>query len=221
MQLTIYKLGYISGYIAFGATLAFLAAQVLQLTGVFKFPVDEISIYASSLLIALPLLLQFLALHYCITGEHKIWSHAALLFMVAYLIFVTFNYTVQLAVVVPAEISGNAAAITWAKQSPHSVFWCADALGYISLGCAALFAAMALPRAGFQGRVRWSLLAHSLTTPLLMVVYFYPPYSSTLLMLALPWAITAPLMMLLLAMHFRREYINEIPGHHLVYKHLQ
>jgi uncharacterized protein (TIGR03382 family) len=48
-------------------------------------------------------------------------------------------------------------------------------------------------------------MAHALVTPLISVVYFYPRYSAKLLVLGLPWAITAPLFMLMLAIMLRRR----------------
>jgi uncharacterized protein (TIGR03382 family) len=46
---------------------------------------------------------------------------------------------------------------------------------------------------------------HSLVTPLISTVYFYPTYSTRLLFLGFPWAITAPLFMLMLAIMMRRR----------------
>jgi hypothetical protein len=40
---------------------------------------------------------------------------------------------------------------------------------------------------------------------LISVVYFYPTYSYSLLVLGYPWAITAPLFMLMLAINFRKS----------------
>ena len=51
--------------------------------------------------------------------------------------------------------------------------------------------------------MRRALIAHALVTPLIGVVYFYPTYSSRLLFLGFPWAITAPLFMLMLAILLR------------------
>lgn len=54
MHFTLYKTGYISGMVAIGATLVFVIAQVLQLLGIIQYPLDEIAIYAASLLITFP-----------------------------------------------------------------------------------------------------------------------------------------------------------------------
>ena len=73
------------------------------------------------------------------------------------------------------------------------------------LGLAMLLALPVFAKQGFQRWVRLSFLANALVTPLIAFVYFYPEFSETLLLLGLPWAITAPLAMLLLAIMFKKE----------------
>jgi hypothetical protein len=88
--------------------------------------------------------------------------------------------------------------------APHSFFWTLDALAYINMGLAALFAVPALAKQGFQRRLRGFLLAHALVTPLVCVVYFYPKFSIALLYLASPWCVTAVGSLALLATFFAR-----------------
>jgi hypothetical protein len=115
------------------------------------------------------------------------------------------NYVVQLATVIPAQIAGEAEVIGLLEQSPHSMFWNYDAVGYIAMGIAALLAIPALERRGIERWTRLALFVHFLTTPLIAVVYFYPTFSETLLLLAYPWGITAPLFMGLLAVSLGRR----------------
>jgi len=185
--------------------MAFFIAQLLQLLGLLIYPLDQILIYGFSLCIVIPLLLTMLALHYIASPSRKFWSHAALIFTIIYVVFVTANYVVQLATVIPGTINGKADAILILNQSPHSLFWDFDAIGYICMGLATLFAAFVVEKKGFQKWVKYSLTAHALTTPLIAFVYFYPTFSDKLLLLAMPWGITAPLFMLMLALMFRRE----------------
>ena len=67
----------------------------------------------------------------------------------------------------------------------------------------------AFEKKGFQKWVRISFIANASVTPLISIVYFYPDYSYNLLLLGFPWAITAPLSMLLLAIMFRKKLKNE------------
>jgi uncharacterized protein (TIGR03382 family) len=78
-------------------------------------------------------------------------------------------------------------------------------MGYIAMGLACLFAVPAVGNAGFDRWVRRSLIANVLVTPLISIVYFSPTFSSRLLFLGFPWAITAPLFMLMLALMLRRR----------------
>jgi hypothetical protein len=120
--------------------------------------------------------------------------------------FVTANYVVQLATVIPAKLSGSIDPIQILDQTPHSLFWNYDAIGYIFMGLATLIAIPAFENSGFEKWVRASFLAHSLVTPLITFVYFYPTFSDMLLLLGFPWAITAPLFMLMLALLLRKRY---------------
>jgi hypothetical protein len=201
---TIQKIGFWSGLAAFIATAGFVLFQTLQLFGVLVYPWDEISIYGFSLCIVIPFILEMLALHYITPTEKKIWSHAALLFTILYAVFVTANYIVQLATVIPMTLKGTADEIQILRQTPHSLFWDFDALGYIFMGLATLIAIPIFEKQGFQKWVRYSLIAHSIVTPFIAFVYFYPNFSNELLLIGVPWGITAPVFMLFLALLFKK-----------------
>jgi hypothetical protein len=149
--------------------------------------------------------MEMLALHYVTPPDKKYWTHAALIFTVVYVVFVTANYVVQLATVIPARLRGEADSLRILEQTPHSMFWDYDAIGYIAMGLASLFAAFAVTGGGFERWVRRSLIANALVTPLISFVYFYPTFSTRLLFVGFPWAITAPLFMLMLALMMRRK----------------
>jgi hypothetical protein len=205
MNKTVHKVGFWSGLVAFASTVAFVIVQMLQLLGVLSYPLDEILIYGFSLCIVIPFLLEMLALHHITPTEKKFWSHAALIFTVLYVAFVTANYVVQLATVIPMTLQGTSDEIHILRQTPHSLFWDFDAIGYIFMGFATLFAVPIFEDQGFQRWVRYSFLVHSLVTPLIVFVYFYPNFSEKLLLIAIPWGITAPLSMLLLAIMFKKN----------------
>ena len=197
------RIGYWSGLAAFASAVAYDVVQLLQVGGVLRFPADEILIYGTSLCIVVPFILEMLALHHLTRADKQFWTHASLIFTTIYAVFVTANYVVQLATVIPAKLSGTSEVIHVLEQTPHSLFWNFDAIGYVAMGLAALFAVPAVSSVGFDRWVRRSLMAHALVTPLIMVVYFYPTFSTSLLFLGFPWAITAPLFMLMLAIKLR------------------
>ena len=198
------RIGFRCGLAAFIATVAYDVVQVLQMGGVVRFPLDEILIYGTSLAIVVPFVLEMVAFHYLTSREKQFWSAAALVFAAMYAVFVTANYVVQLATVVPAKIGGTIADIRLLDQYPHSLFWDYDAAGYILMGVASLLAIPALDPV-LEKWARRALLANALVTPLIATVYFYPTFSTRLLLLGFPWAITAPLFMLMLAIAMRRR----------------
>ncbi len=202
---SISKVGFWTGLIAFIAATAFGIVQALQVLGFLTYPSDEILIYGFSLCITIPFMLEMLALHHITKPGKKFWSHAAVLFTAIYVVFVVSNYVVQLATVIPITVNGASNDIAILKQTPHSLFWDFDAIGYIAMGFATLFAVPVFEKHGFQKWVRYTLLLHSFTTPLIAFVYFYPNFSNSLLLLATPWAITAPLAMLMLCLVFKNN----------------
>jgi hypothetical protein len=203
--MSISTVGYWSGMVAFAASVSYSLVQILQVAGLLRFPADEILIYGTSLCIVVPFILEMLALHHLTPPGKQYWTHAALIFTVIYAVFVTANYVVQLATVVPAKLRGGTEAIRVLEQTPHSMFWDYDAVGYIAMGVACLLAVPAIGTIGFDRWVRRALIANALVTPLISVVYFYPSFSNTLLFMGFPWAITAPLFMLMVALMLRRR----------------
>lgn len=198
-------MGYWSGVAAFSSTVAYAVVQLLQVAGILRFPADEILIYGTSLCIVVPFMLEMLAFHHLTTPDRRFWTHASLMFTMMYAVFVTSNYVVQLATVVPAKLSGASDGIRVLEQTPHSLFWNYDAIGYVAMGLACLVAIPAVDNVGFERWVRRSLIANALVTPLISIVYFYPTFSSGLLLLGFPWAITAPICMLMVALLLRRR----------------
>ena len=165
---------------------------------------DEILIYGFSLCITVPFMLEILALHHITKPDKKFWSHTAVVFTLIYVVFVVANYVVQLATVIPMTVKGVSDEINILRQTPHSLFWDFDAIGYIAMGLATLFAVPVLEKTGFQKWVRYTFLVHSFTTPLIAFVYFSPNFSNNLLLIATPWVITAPLSMLMLCLMFKK-----------------
>ncbi len=216
MNKAIYKIGFWAGLVAFGSNAAFVLVQLLQLCGVLTYPYDEIFIYGFSLCIVIPFLIEMLALYHITGNEKKIWSHAALIFTIIYAVFVIANYVVQLATVIPMTLKGEAGEIKILRQTPHSLFWDFDAIGYIFMGLATLFAVPVFEKKGFQRWVRISFFANALVTPLIAFVYFYPTFSERLLMHALPWTITAPTAMLMLAIMFKKGIPENSKGSELL-----
>ena len=144
MTRTLNQVGYWSGLSACGATVAYVLVQILQVAGVLHAPLDAILIYATSLCIVVPFVLEMLALHYVTSGDKRFWTHAAVIFASIYAVFVTANYVIQLATVIPATLNHTAEPIRVLEQTPHSMYWDYDAIGY-RLFLSAVFRGIALP----------------------------------------------------------------------------
>jgi hypothetical protein len=195
-------IGFYCALIAFMAAAGYGVAQILQVLGFVVFPLDAILIYGFSLCIATPFMIALLALHYVTSGDKRFWSHAALLFAIMYATYVSLMYVVQLGVAIPMSLHGT--PIEFLTVTRYSFFWALDGLGYICMGLATLFAVPVFARQGIQRWLRWFFLANGLLTPVIAFIYFYPYFSIPLLLLGLPWLITAPGSMLLLALFFRK-----------------
>ena len=203
------RIGFWAGVAAFAATVAYDVVQILQVVGVFHFPLDEILIFGTSLCIVVPFVFEILALHYSSPTEKKLWTHAALIFTTMYAVFASANYVVQLATVIPAKLRGTAGTVRVLEQTPHSLLWDFDALAYLAMGVVTLVIIPALEPTGVERRVRAACLANVFATILAGVVYFYPTYSNRLLMLGFPWGITAPATMLLLGIALRSRHTED------------
>jgi hypothetical protein len=199
---TLYKVGFWTALVAFIAVIGYDVFQILQIVGALGKPWDEILIYGSSLFIAIPFMLALLALHYLTPDGRRFWSHAAVLFAAMYALYVNLNYVVQLTAVIPYPAPDPVLI-----QTPHSLFWTVDALGYISLSLATLFAVPLFANQGVQRWVKGFFLANGLVIPLFAVVYFYPVFSTTLLLLGLPWIVTATGSIALLALFFAKRSV--------------
>ena len=168
--------------------------------------------FTASLVMPVPYLLAVLVLHALVRDDQKFWTSSAVAFAIIYTTYNTLNYVVQLATVIPAGYSwtfedpaGTQGPLTLLNQTPHSLFWDVDALGYIFLSLSTLVASPVFDRRGLQLWVRRFFLANGLIIPLFCVAYFRPGYSVGQLLFGLPWAVTVPGSLLLLALHFRRE----------------
>jgi len=207
------RFGFWSALVALAGAVGYIVSVPLQTFNVVGPLQDSVIAFASSLIIPTPFLLAMLALHHLVPTEKKFWTHAAVLLAVVYTTYNTLNYVVQLVTVIPAGYSwtfedqqGTIGPLSLLNQTPHSLFWDVDGLGYIFLNLSTLLAVPALEKRGAQRWVRSFFLANALITPLFAITYFSPTYSVPVLMLGgIPWAITVPGCLLSLALFLRRE----------------
>jgi hypothetical protein len=209
---TVLWIGFWASTVALVGALGYMASAFLQIFGVLAYREDSIIAYGSSLLMPVPVLLAMLALHAITPERLRFWSSAAVVFTVIYTTYNTLNYVVQLATVLPAGYSwsfqnqpGTQGPLSLLNQTPHSLFWDIDGLGYLFLNLATLFAIPLFARTGPDRWVRRFFIANALITPLFATTYFAPGYSVPILLLGSPWGVTVPGSLVALAMFFRRR----------------
>ncbi|MGZ3646852.1 MAG: hypothetical protein ACXVCM_23720 [Ktedonobacteraceae bacterium] len=213
------QIGFWAAILAFVGAVGYMLSAFLQVFNVLSTLQDYYMSFGASLLIPVPFLLTMLVLHYTIGQEKQLpfWTHAAIAFAIVYTTYNTLNYVVQLATVLPAGYTwtfenqqGTMGSLSLLNQTPHSLFWDMDGLGYIFLSLATLFAFPVFEKHGLQNWVRWFFIANALIIPLFAIVYYYPGYSVPQLLFGLPWGITVPGSMLVLALFFRRQYAASV-----------
>jgi hypothetical protein len=209
----LYLIGFWAAIVAFVGAVGYIVSAFLQVFNVVGPLQDSFIGYGTSLLIPVPFLLTMLVLHYIIPAEKRFWTHTAIAFAIIYTTYNTLNYVVQLATVLPAGYTwtfenqqGTVGPLSLLNQTPHSLFWDMDGLGYIFLSLSTLFAFPVFENHGLQNWLRWFFIANALIIPLFAIVYFYPGYSVPQLFLGLPWGITVPGSLLFLALFFRSKY---------------
>nr|PZN53543.1 MAG: hypothetical protein DIU61_09280 [Bacteroidota bacterium] len=194
------KVGFVSSLLAFIAASSFGIAQIFQIVGVLAFPVDAYLIYGFSLGIAAPFVVATISLYHLLPAEKRFWAHIALAFAVMYAIYVNLNYVVQVVTVLPAAQRGTLEEVRILDQTPHSLFWDIDALGYICMGISTFFLGLAFSKE--QKWLRIFLFTNAAMVPVISFVYFYPTFSTTILLIASPWIVTTCGSLLLLAVYF-------------------
>lgn len=203
MKRSITLTGFYAALLAFIAAAGYGVVQLLQVFGLLGYPMADRLIYGFSLGIAPFFVMAILALHLLVPEEKRFWTHAGLLFALTYMVYVVLMYGVQLATVIPASLRDPRETLL--TVTPHSFFWTLDALGYICMGMATLLTSFALQRDGRSRRLRGFLLANGLVVPLICIAYFYPHFSTVVLLMGAPWLVTAPGSLLLLARFFKAE----------------
>ncbi|MCG6958121.1 MAG: hypothetical protein LJF04_19200 [Gemmatimonadetes bacterium] len=208
---TLVRIGFWGAITAFIGAAGYMVSAFLQILDVVGPVTDSVLAFVTSLMMPVPFLLAMLVLHAIARDEDRFWSNSAVAFAIIYTTYNTLNYVVQLATVIPAGYSwtfedpaGTPGPLAVLNQTPHSLFWDVDGLGYIFLSLSTLIAVPLFEKHGLQLWVRRFFLANGLVIPLFCIAYFHPGYSVGQLLFGLPWGITVPGSLLLLALYFRR-----------------
>jgi hypothetical protein len=154
------RLGFWAATLSASASLVFLVASVPVLMGTVAPPSDNVLTLVPSLLLATALLALLVCVDNTAPADKKVWSHLAVAFAGIYVALVSVVYVVELAVVEPLILRGDAARAGLLTIEPGGLLNAIDGLGYAFLGVALLFAAPVFAGIGLDRFIRWLLLAN-------------------------------------------------------------
>jgi hypothetical protein len=196
------RFGFFAALGALVASVGYGVPQLLQVAGVLTFPSDLILIFAPSLALAPLFVLTMVAVHVAAPAEKRVWSLAALALAIMYAVLVSMVYVVQLGVVIPLRLEGQAERVALfeccAQFQPMTAI---DLLGYTLMSLSTGFAAAVFGGSGVGRAARLWLLANALLAPFLILQVAWP----SLIYVGALWLVTFPLSMLFVTLVFRRD----------------
>ncbi|MBN1993874.1 MAG: hypothetical protein JW953_14335 [Anaerolineae bacterium] len=109
-------------------------------------PIEYIWMYPA-LLMALLFVVVVVCLHAYAAADKKVFSQIALSFAIISATTHVINYFIQLAVVQPSLLKGEAAGLSlFSQYNPHGIFIALEDVGYLTMGVAFLFVAAVFSR---------------------------------------------------------------------------
>jgi len=100
------------------------------------------------------------AIHARAAGSTRVFSRIALAFAAAYAVVIGVDYFVQFAVVMPSLQSGETEGLSlFTQYNPHGLFIAGEALGYLAMSLALVFAAPVFAGGRIERGIRWLFIA--------------------------------------------------------------
>ncbi len=202
MTSPIATLGYWSALATAGFCMLFTIAAVLTETHLLAAPGDVVLSIGPSLLLAPSFLAMLVCVNAAVPRERKIWSQLGVAFACVYVPLCTAAYVVELFVVEPRVLRGEAtqmALLTLVRGD--SVFNAIDGIGYIFMCLATLLAAPAFGPTRVERWIRWLFIANGILAVPIFLTYFV---NRSFIWGAAPWAVTISGSAILIALYFRR-----------------
>lgn len=146
---------------AYFAVVSFLVAR-----GRFYLPLpDSVEVFAAwDTIASAPLLVASLvAVHRSVPHDRRVYSLLGVVFAAVFMVMVSINRFVQLTVVRPSLLEGNAGGLErFMPYGPRSVMLSLELVGWgFFLGLSLLSAAFAFSRKGVAGKVRYAFLCYA------------------------------------------------------------
>ncbi|MFZ5747505.1 MAG: hypothetical protein ACOY45_07580 [Pseudomonadota bacterium] len=190
------RLGIWAAWGAVATAIGYGVPQVMQVLGLLPDPLDRILIFAPSLALATCYTLTLAAAAAQADAEQRGWRYGALALGLLYAGFVSQVYVVQLGVVIPRELAGEAAIPGTPCCGFRLPMTAVDLLGYTQMSLSTLVLAPS-----FRGPARGWLVANgALAVPIFLQLWW-----PALLWLGAIWLLTFPVALALVARDLSRE----------------
>lgn len=198
------QLGFWSALLAAISATVFSVVALVELIEAIPQLLGVQLIYASSLVLAIAVVVMMSSIHHTVSGEQRVWSFTGVTFAVLYASQVSIMYIVQLFVYLPKAQRGTLreSETVLLADTFGTFLQAVDGLGYLFLGLATLAVAPVFTGAGLAGWIRRLFVANGIITIPVFLTYFVDP---RFLPLAGLWVIAVPLSTFLVAVHFRRQ----------------
>ncbi len=196
------RLGYWAALLTSFFCIVFTIAAVLTEAHLLPAPWDVVLTIGPSLFLAPCFLAMLVCVNAVAAPQRRIWSQLAVAYAGVYVPLCVAAYIVELFVVEPRAMRGNAmetALLTLVRTD--SVFNAIDGIGYIFMCLSTLVAAPAFGRNRLERGIRWLFLANGVLAVPIFLTYFV---NRSFIWLASLWSVTITGSAILLAVHFRR-----------------
>jgi hypothetical protein len=175
-------------------------AHMLGMLGSHDSPESLVVRMVPSLFLPIAFIVLMCAIHTHASKQSEIWAQIALAFALIYAALVSIVYFVELTVVIPLAMRGEADQVELLVFGFGTFMYAIDILGYAFMSLATLFAAPVFNGRGLERWIRCALIINGLLAPAIALQIIYPP----LFYIAAVWVISFPAATVMLAAWFRR-----------------
>lgn len=194
------KIGFWSAVLTFIFGMGYIILQFASFAGFPEEPWHLITLSFPSFWLTLSFVVLIVSIYQYAAEEKRIWGLIALMFAVMYATLNATVYYLQMTMVVPSILNGQADAVAFFELKLGTFIYGADVLGYALMSLSTFFAAPIFTGGGLERGIRWSLVANGLLTVPLLLQLNLPTFA-----LAALWVITFPVAIALLAVLFKRK----------------
>jgi hypothetical protein len=199
---TVYQLGFWAAVLSFVFGMGFTIAAVAQLFGIPREPWQMVTLMTPSLFLAFSFVVLMVCIYIYAPQDRKVWGLAGVAFAVIYAALNATVYFVELTVVLPRILNGEAQTVALLSFTPFdSPMYAVDVFGYGIMAFSTLLIVPVFSRGKLERSIRWALFANGTLGSLIPLQMIFPVF---LYLGGYPWSITFPLSTILLAVLFKR-----------------